>query len=144
MSSSAGGKPVKEKSTRVGPPMESRLLKALKDKQQADQQARTDALVAEYKDLALDPDVDLYEVGRARLLNESSVAEVAQPFTESNAVLVDFSESAGVWKGERRSFGIVLTRGFGELLVITESTSSPGEFHVKYDAPFKEGSAVPE
>ena len=68
----------------------------------------------------------------------------ARSATGSNAALVGFSESAGVWKGERRPFGIVLTRGFGELLVVTESTSSPGEFHVKYDAPFKEGSAVPE
>ena len=143
MSSSAEEQSKKKKRSRA-PPVESQELKDVKVQRRADQQARTDALVAEYKDLALDPDVDLYEVGRARLLHESSVAEVAQPFTESSAALVDFSESAGVWKGERRPFGLVLTRGFGELLVITDSTCRPGEFHVKYDAPFEEGSAVPE
>jgi hypothetical protein len=128
MSSSADPKPSKKKNPRVGPPEESQLLKELKANHRAEQEARTAALVAEYKDLGPDPTVGLYEVGRAQLLNESSVATIAQPFMESSVALIDLSESAGVWKGERRPFGLVLTRGPGELLIITDSTCRPGEF----------------
>jgi hypothetical protein len=138
MSSSADSKPVKNKNSRVGPPVESEQLKALKAKQRADQEARTEALVAEYKDFGPDPTVDLYQVGRAQVLSASSYATTAEPSTETNSAHIDLAESAGSWKGERRPFGLVLTRGFGELLVLTESPSHPGVWVVKYDPPFPE------
>jgi hypothetical protein len=119
MSSSAGQKAGNKKSSRVGPPVESRQLKDVKGKQRADQQARTDALV------------DLYEVGRAQVLHAGTEA------TSAVRADIDLSEQAGPWKGARRPFGLVLTRGvLGELLLISESTSNPGEWVVKYDAPF--------
>ena len=119
MSSSAGKKPVNKKGSRVGPPAVSQQLKDVKANQRADQQARTDALV------------DLYEVGRAQVLHAGTEA------TSTVRADIDLSEQAGPWKGARRPFGLVLTRGvLGELLLISESTSNPGEWVVKYDAPF--------
>jgi hypothetical protein len=121
MSSSAGQKAGNKKSSRVGPPVESRQLKGVQAKQRADQQARTNALV------------DLYEVGRAQVLQAG-----IQGASSAEHADIDLSDQAGPWKGERRPFGVVLTRGPGELLLISESTSRPGEWVVKYDAPFPE------
>ena len=162
MSSSARTKTAKPKKSRVGPPEASEGLKAVKAKQRADQQARTDALVSEYKEFGPDPVVDLYNVGRANVLNdeieaatleapaidltapEQSSATVAHPFREGDIAIIDLSESAGVWKGERRPFGLVLTRGPGELLVINDTTCRPGEYVVRYDAPFPDKTEGPE
>ena len=162
MSSSAPPKTVKPKKSRVGPPVVSDQLKAVKAKLQSDQQARTDALVSEYQEFGPDPVVDLYNVGRANVLNQEieaatleapvidltephqSSATVAQPFREGDIAIIDLSESAGVWKGERRPFGLVLTRGPGELLVINDTTCNPGEYVVRYDAPFLDKTEGPE
>jgi hypothetical protein len=142
MSSSADPKSTKKNNSRVGPPVESQLLKELKANQRAAQEARTEALVADYKELevldeASDPPlVDLYEVGRVNVLNRD--IEDYQELTSGDIAIIDLSESGGTWKGEYRSFGLVLTRGPGELLVISNTCCRPGEFHVKYDAPFPE------
>ena len=44
------------------------------------------------------------------------------------------------------SFGLTLTRGSGELLVLIESSYRPGEWCVQYDPPFDqdEEGANPE
>ena len=160
MSSSARAKTVKPKKSRVGPPEGSEGLEAVKARQRTDQQARTDALVSEYQDFGPDPVVDLYTVGRANVINEEiqaaaskapvidlteqSSATVAHPYREGDIAIIDLSESAGVWKGERRPFGLVLTRGPGELLVINDTTCRPGEYVVRYDPPFTGKPGGPE
>ena len=146
MSSSTRSKSEHKKSSRVGPPVESKLLKELKANQRAAQEARTAALVADYRELevleeASDPPlVDLYEVGRVNVLN-GDVGN-CEELTSGDIAIIDLSESGGTWKGEQRSFGLVLTRGPGELLVISNTCCRPGEYHVKYDSPFPEGTSL--
>ena len=149
MSSSANDKPVKPKKSRsrVGPPVVTKELEAVKAKQRSDQQARTEArtaaLASEVPDVAADPPlVDLYEVGRVNVLNRD--IEDFQALTSGDIAIIDLSESAGTWTGERRPFGLVLTRGPGELLVITDTCCLPGQFHVRYDSPFPDRSERPE
>jgi hypothetical protein len=146
MSSSADPKSTKKNNSRVGPPVESQLLKELKANQRAAQEARTAALVADYRELEFQdevsdpPLVDLYEVGRVNVLNRD--IEDYQELTSGDIAIIDLSESGGTWKGEQRSFGLVLTRGPGELLVISNTCCRPGEYHVKYDSPFPEGTSL--
>jgi hypothetical protein len=51
---------------------------------------------------------------------------------------IDLTEGAGVWKGQLSSFGLTLTRGPGERLVLIESSYRPGEWCVQYDPPLPE------
>ena len=149
MSSSANNKTVKPKKSRsrVGPPLTSKELEAVKAKQRSDQQARTEAraaaLTSNVPDEAGDPPlVDLYEVGRVNVLNRE--VENFQELTSGDIAIIDLSESAGPWTGERRPFGLVLTRGQGELLIITDTCCQPGQFNIRYDSPFPDRSDRPE
>jgi hypothetical protein len=142
MSSSADPKSTKKSNSRVGPPVESHLLKEIKANQRAAQEARTAALVANYGEQEVlnedsdPPLVDLYEVGRVNVLNRE-VGDCPE-LTSGDIAIIDLSESGGTWKGEQRPFGLVLTRGPGELLIISNTCCRPGEFNVRYDAPFPE------
>ena len=57
MSSSADPKSTRKNNSRVGPPVESQLLKELKANQRAAQEARTAALVADYRELEFQDEV---------------------------------------------------------------------------------------
>jgi hypothetical protein len=54
----------------------------------------------------------------------------------------DLSTQAGCWYGERRTNGVVLSRGFGETLRISESSVRPGEWKLTYEPPLPEYSAL--
>ena len=140
MSSSASTKTDQKKSSRVGPPAESKQLKEVKADKRAKQEARTEARV------------DFYTVGRANVLANTIDDEIAASALEPPVIDLtnpdptgpDLSTRAGCWRGERRPSGLVLTRGHGELLLISESTVRPGEWRIKYDPPFPEGTSGPE
>ena len=148
MSSSASSKNNDKKKSRAGPPVENQQLRDLKKNQRAEQQARTRARVAELQLPGPDRIQDLYQVGRANVLAAELDAEIQAALSEPPVIDLsdpdptgpDLSSIAGCWSGERRPNGLVLTRGDGELLLISESTVRPGEWHIKYDAPFPEGT----
>ena len=94
MSSSAEEKSVKDKRSR-GPLVGSRQLKELKQQERTDQQDRTKARVAVYKQFGPEPSVDLYQVGRSQVLHVSTEATPAEPFVESRPASIDLSEPAG-------------------------------------------------
>jgi hypothetical protein len=136
MSSSAGAKTDQKK----GIPKESKALLAIKEEARVNLEARTAALTARYAG----GNTDLFEVGRTQVLQAHGEGlPFPGPIAEHTEATIDLSAHAGFWRGERRPFGIVLTRGPGELLVVSESTSRPGEWTVKYDPPFpEEGTAL--
>ena len=143
MSSSAEVKEVKDKRPR-GPPLESEELKEVKRQKEADQQARTNERVALYTELAREPSVELERVARVEALRKSGVLQdpagwwAAVPTTTAGIESIDLTEGAGVWKGQLSSFGLTLTRGPGERLVLIESSYRPGEWCVQYDPPLPE------
>ena len=135
MSSSDKSKAAQKKPSRVGPPAESASLKKLKADKRAEQEARTVALLTHY---------DTY---RSNVLAQKLHEEVKAACQESSVVdltadLVpprpDCSTEAGCWYGERRTNGIVLSRGFGETLRISESSVRPGEWKITFEPPIPE------
>ena len=52
-------------------------------------------------------------------------------------VEIDLSSEAGAWKLEHRPYGFVLSRGPGELLIVSNSSERPGEWSVIYDEPIE-------
>ena len=60
-----------------------------------------------------------------------------QLYAKTRKVEIDLSKAAGSWKLHRRQGGFVLTRGFGELLVISQCPGSADDWSVLYDEPIE-------
>ena len=50
---------------------------------------------------------------------------------------IDLSEGAGTWKVDHREGRIVLTRGLGEVLLISRCSGSGKDWSVEYDEPIE-------
>ena len=141
--SSSEVKKVKD-NRRRGPPLESEELKEVKRRKEAEQQARTNERVALYTQRGGEPSVELQRVARVEELRVSGVLQdrgewwATAPTTTAGIESIDLTEGAGVWKGQLSSFGLTLTRGPGERLVLIESSFIPGEWCVQYDPPLPE------
>ena len=129
---------------RRGPPLESEELKEVKRLKEAEQQARTNEREAFYTQRGREPSVELQRVARVEELRVSGVLQdrgewwATAPTTTAGIESIDLTEGAGVWKGQLSSFGLTLTRGPGERLVLIESSFRPGEWCVQYDPPLPE------